>query len=303
MGAFIEALLPVFSLIILGYVFQRYQFPGETFWPLAAKITYFAFFPALVLSRLALADLGDVAIVPLLLAVSLPPLAVALALVMARPLLPVDNPAFTSVFQGSIRFNTYVGLATAAALFGDQGVALAAIILAILIPLVNVLCVAALTHYVSGGSASGRDVVVSLVTNPLIIACAIGIVLNWSGIGLPWLSGSILEIFSRAALPLGLLTVGAGLDVRAVQTATMPVAVASVLKLLVVPLLAVLACRMLALGGDTATIVIMFAALPTAPSAYILAQQLGGDVKLMAGILTIQTMLAALTMAVAAVYW
>jgi hypothetical protein len=228
---------------------------------------------------------------------------VALALVMARPLLPVDNPAFTSVFQGSIRFNTYVGLATAAALFGDQGVALAAIILAILIPLVNVLCVAALTHYVSGGSASGRDVVVSLVTNPLIIACAIGIVLNWSGIGLPWLSGSILEIFSRAALPLGLLTVGAGLDVRAVQTATMPVAVASVLKLLVVPLLAVLACRMLALGGDTATIVIMFAALPTAPSAYILAQQLGGDVKLMAGILTIQTMLAALTMAVAAVYW
>jgi hypothetical protein len=146
-------------------------------------------------------------------------------------------------------------------------------------------------------------VVVSLATNPLIIACAIGIVLNWSGIGLPWLSSSILEIFSRAALPLGLLTVGAGLDVRAVQTATMPVAVASVLKLLVVPLLAALACQILELGGDTATIVVMFAALPTAPSAYILAQQLGGDVKLMAGILTVQTILAALTMAVAAVYW
>jgi hypothetical protein len=303
MSAFLDALLPVFAMIVIGAVFQYYRFPGDAFWPLAARITYFAFFPALVLSRLALAELEGVAIVPLALALGLPVLVISAVLIVAKPLLRVSNPAFTSVFQGSIRFNTYVGLATAGALLGDEGIALAAIALAVLIPLVNVLSVAVLTGYVGQGAASWRNTLLSILKNPLVIACAIGIFLNWSGIGLPWLSAPLLEIFSRAALPMGLLTVGAGLDLQAVRTATYPVAIASVLKLAVLPLLTASACTLLQVSGTAATVAVMFAALPTAPSAYILAQQLGGDVRLMAAITTIQTVLAAITMSVAALFW
>lgn len=303
MVTFIEALLPVFSLIIIGYLFRYYAFPSAEFWPLAARITYFAFFPALVLTRLALADLHGIAIVPLALALSIPVLVMTVLVVLVRPLLRVSNPAFTSIFQGSVRFNTYVGLATAAVLLGNDGVALASIALAVLIPLVNVLCVTVLTIYGGHGPLNWWRVLRSIMTNPLIIACAIGILLNWTTIGLPLGSASILEIFSRAALPMGLLTVGAGLDLAAVRTAVGPVLLSSLLKLVVMPLLAALACHLLQVEGTVAGVVILFGTLPTAPSAYILAQELGGDVKLMAGILTVQTLLAVITMPLAALLW
>lgn len=303
MSTFSEALLPVFSVIVIGYAFKYYAFPGDGFWPLTARITYFAFFPALLLSRLATSRLEDLAIVPMALAIIIPILVIALLLIAVRPTLPITNAAFTSVFQGGIRFNTYVGLAVAAALYGDSGVTIAAIALAMLIPLVNVLSVIVLTRYVSNGSTHWRDTLLSLIKNPLIIACVLGMVLSWSGIGLPFGTDSVLEIFSRAALPLGLLTAGADLDLKAVKASTYPVLVASGAKLLGLPLLTVLVCYTLSVSSQTAAIVVLFAALPTAPSAYILAQQLGGDVKLMAGIITVQTVLALITLPVVAMFW
>jgi hypothetical protein len=296
MNTFIVALLPVFGTIVVGYLFKRYTFPGDAFWPLAARITYFAFFPALLINNLAPARLADLAIGRLILAVLLPTLLVALAVILARPYLRIPGVAFTSVFQGSIRFNTYVGLAAVAALYGSPGITRVAIILAVLVPLVNVLSVLMLTRHGSVRSLHWRDTLLALVQNPLIIACVLGIALNLSGIGLPFVTGELLEIFAQAALPMGLLTVGADLDLRAVQTGVWPVLVASGLKLLILPLLTTLACRLLGIDELAMAVAVIFAALPTATSAYILAQQMGGDAQLMAGLLTVQTLAAVVTM-------
>lgn len=296
MNTFIVALLPVFGTIVVGYLFKRYTFPGDAFWPLAARITYFAFFPALLINNLAPARLADLAIGRLILAVLLPTLLVALAVILARPYLRIPGVAFTSVFQGSIRFNTYVGLAAVAALYGSPGITRVAIILAVLVPLVNVLSVLMLTRHGSVRSLHWRDTLLALVQNPLIIACVLGIALNLSGIGLPFVTGELLEIFAQAALPMGLLTVGADLDLRAVQTGVWPVLVASGLKLLILPLLTALACRLLGIDELAMAVAVIFAALPTATSAYILAQQMGGDAQLMAGLLTVQTLAAVVTM-------
>jgi hypothetical protein len=296
MNTFIVALLPVFGTIVVGYLFKRYTFPGDAFWPLAARITYFAFFPALLINNLAPARLADLAIGRLILAVLLPTLLVALAVILARPYLRIPGVAFTSVFQGSIRFNTYVGLAAVAALYGSPGITRVAIILAVLVPLVNVLSVLMLTRHGSVRSLHWRDTLLALVQNPLIIACVLGIALNLSGIGLPFVTGELLEIFAQAALPMGLLTVGADLDLRAVQTGVWPVLVASGLKLLILPLLTALACRLLGIDDLAMAVAVIFAALPTATSAYILAQQMGGDAQLMAALLTVQTLAAVVTM-------
>jgi hypothetical protein len=296
MNTFIVALLPVFGTIVVGYLFKRYTFPGDAFWPLAARITYFAFFPALLINNLAPARLADLAIGRLILAVLLPTLLVALAVILARPYLRIPGVAFTSVFQGSIRFNTYVGLAAVAALYGSPGITRVAIILAVLVPLVNVLSVLMLTRHGSVRSLHWRDTLLALVQNPLIIACVLGIALNLSGIGLPFVTGELLEIFAQAALPMGLLTVGSDLDLRAVQTGVWPVLVASGLKLLILPLLTALACRLLGIDDLAMAVAVIFAALPTATSAYILAQQMGGDAQLMAGLLTVQTLAAVVTM-------
>lgn len=302
MSTFLDALLPVFVLIVVGYAFQYYAFPSSEFWGLAARITYFAFFPALLVNRLATAELADVQFGALTLAVSVPVLLVSGLLLGLRHLLPVSGAGFTSIFQGSIRFNTYVGLAIVGALLGDQGVALAAVMLAFLVPLVNVLSVGVLIRYAAHTAADWRGILLSLAQNPLILACLLGIALNLLGIGLPLGSGAVLEIFSRAALPMGLLTVGAGLNVRAAQASLLPVAVASGLKLLLLPALTLGACHLLGLSAMATTVVVVFAALPTATSAYILAQELGGDMPLMAAILTVQTVLAVLSMSLVSVF-
>ncbi len=141
-----------------------------------------------------------------------------------------------------------------------------------------------------------RDTLPALAQSPLIIACVLGIALNLSGIGLPFVAGELIEIFARAALPMGLLTVGTAPDLRAVRTGILPVLVASWLKLLILPLLTALACRLLSIGDLAMAVAVIFAALPTATSAYILAQQMGGAARLMAALLTVQTLAAVVTM-------
>lgn len=296
MGDILGALLPIFCLIILGYLFRYLNFPGDPFWPLAARVVYFVLFPALLINTLAEANLSDTAVIPLGLSGVLAVMIISVVLVASKKLLYFNNPAFTSVFQGSIRHNTYVGLAAAAGLFGATGVALMAILLAFIIPLVNVLCVGALSYYNSATRVSWLRIFQSIVKNPLIVACVIGIALNGTGLGLPLGSGEVLSLLSRASLPLGLLIVGADLNLGLLTSSTYAVLVTSGLKLIAYPWIIAVGCSSLGVSAASCDVAVLFASLPTATSAYILALELGGDAKLMAAIITGQTLLAGLTM-------
>lgn len=288
------ALGPIFAMILLGLGLRRIGFPGDGFWPAAERLTYFVLFPALLVERLALSRLGDYAVG------SVAIVATALLLIMTgltyvlRPWLRVDGPAFTSVYQGTIRFNTYVGLAVAVAIFHAEGGAVAALIMAIMIPMINVLCVLVLSAH-AGKSATVIGIWRGLITNPLILACLTGIGLNLSGIGLPWGSAAVLEILARAALPLGLLAVGAGLRLEGLSHPNLLVATSG-LKLLVLPMLAALLCSVVQPGRLETAVLMTFAALPGAPTAYILARQMGGDASLMAAIVTVEIALALVTL-------
>ncbi|EKV32673.1 Auxin Efflux Carrier [Caenispirillum salinarum AK4] len=298
------ALLPIFLLIVLGFWMKRSGFVPDAFWAPAEKTTYFITFPALLVFSTARAPLEGVAWGPLALASTGAVLAVFLVASLSRPLLGVPAATFTSVVQGSIRPNTYVGLAAAAALFGDAGVALTALCVAGVVPLVNVLAVATLVRHVGDGSAeaAGRAAtgpaatLKGIVTNPLILACALGITLNVSGLGLPPVVSPFLEILGRAALPVGLLAVGAGLALDTLRTSGGPVLAASVLKLAGVPLAAGVLAWTLGLTGVPAVVAVAYAALPCSASSYVLARRMGGDAPCMAGIITFQTLAAAATL-------
>ena len=288
------ALGPIFALILLGLGLRGFGFPGEGFWPAAERFTYFILFPALLVQRLALARLGDYAVGPVAVVIVAMLLGMTALVYALRPWLKVEGPAFTSVVQGVIRFNTYVGLAVALAVFRAEGGTVAALVMAIMIPLINVLCVLVLTVH-AGGSATVAGVLRGLITNPLIMACLTGIGLNLSGIGLPWGSAAVLEILARAALPLGLLAVGAGLRLEGLARPGL-LAAASGLKLLVLPALAAGLCWAVQPGRLETAVLVTFAALPGAPTAYILARQLGGDAPLIAAIVTVETAAALATL-------
>ncbi len=294
MNEIISALWPVFVLLLLGYWAQRHEFPGPGFWSYAERGTYFVLFPVMLVDKLSEAPIGQISLMQTGLAVLALILLGSVAAFVCR-IWVTNAPAFTSVYQGSVRFNTYVGLAAAAVLFGDAGLAQAAVIAAFMIPLLNVFCVLIFVFCV-GGHANVWSVIKALLTNPLIVGSLLGLSLNLTGLGLHASIQSITGLLGQLALPMGLLAVGAGLSFRFLMRSWQPVLLASVIKLVLFPLFAVLLSHLLQLPTLSAQVLLLFAALPTASSAYILSRQMGGDAALMAGTITGQTLLAMVTM-------
>lgn len=281
---------PLFALICLGFILARRGIPDASFWAAAERLNYFLLFPALLVTSLADAPVRDPAVLRLGGAAVCVILVGAAGLYIARWLRPLPAARFGPVMQATVRFNTYLGLATIAALAGTAGVERAALYLAVAVPLVNVLSIIALTD-----SASPAMLVRTILRNPLILACVAGILLALSGFGLPYGTGTFLELLARASLPLGLLCVGAALQPAAMRQDSLTLAGTGALRLLAMPALAALTARVFGLEALETLVLVVFSAIPTAPTAYVLTRQLHGDGRLMAGIVTSQTVAAVAT--------
>lgn len=172
--------------------------------------------------------------------------------------------------------------------YGDKGLILAAIVMAFMIPFINALCISVFAFYLKNGKFSLLSFFKTIIKNPLIGACVIGGLINARDSPTSFCLKS-LSILSNAALPIGLLSVGVGLELRYLKDAKKELIISTVVKLMVFPLLAYGVGLLFGLSGIALNIAIIFGAMPTAISAYILARELGGDVSLMASIITLQT--------------
>jgi predicted permease len=178
----------------------------------------------------------------------------------------------------------------AQSLFGPRGVALLALIVSVCVPLANVIAVWALARHAQRGL--WRE----LAANPLILATLGGLLTNLAGWTLPPLAQGFLARLGSAALALGLLCIGAGLSLAAVQAERALLGYFSAVKLLLCPLLALALIALTGLQGLPAQVLMLFAALPTASSAYVLAARMGGAAAPVAFVVTLQTLAAMLTL-------
>jgi malonate transporter and related proteins len=302
MALVVAALLPVFLLIVLGFLLKRSLLRLETQWHGLERLTYYVLFPVLLVQTLVKADLATVPVAGVGGALLLSALLMSLLCLGLRPLLgryAVDGPAFTSIFQGATRWQTYVALSVCGNLYGDAGLALASVAMVAIIPLVNVFSVAVLAHYASSERQSVRAVAMTVVRNPLIWACAIGLVLNVLHLPLPRIWHEVADALGRSSLAIGLLVTGAGLQLAGMFRPSLAASVAVFLKLILMPVLAIALAVWFGVAGSSLAIVAACAAVPTSASAYVLARQMGGDAPLLAQIITLQTILAAVTMPIA----
>ena len=280
------------TLIILGYVLKRSKFLSDEAWTGMEKLTYFVLFPALLIRTLGNQSLTGTPWPSMLLVVVGTVMTTVILLIVFRKSLSKNDATFTSIFQGGVRFNTYIAFAIAQSLYGAAGLAMSSVVAGFMIVLINVWCVLV---FVVWGKAKFQGVlafVKEIVSNPLIIACTIGWFLSLSGIGLPFVVGDILEIVGRAALPFGLLAVGAALKLGGIKGQVSPIVTSSLVQFAIKPLVASSLVFFTGLSGIAAAVLIIAFMTPTAPSAYILARQLGGDTDTMASIITVQTLLA-----------
>lgn len=283
-------LLPDFLLIAGGALLRRLPGFAEPFWSGLERLVYFVLFPALLFRSLATTPLAlhDAAT---LVAVGLVFTIAAMALsALAQPLFRLPHDTFAACFQCGFRFNTYVVLAVASSLGGTHGIALASLLVGVLVPTVNLAAVAMLTH------GRGRRIALELARNPLVLASLAGIVWNALRLPLPALPGRVLELLASAALPLGLLAVGAGLRF---ERGTLPLPALAwfhFVKLAAMPAMAFALARALALPPLETKIAVLMAAVPTAPTAYILAMQMNRTGAPVALIISTGTLIAALTL-------
>jgi predicted permease len=289
------ALAPVFLLIALGWLLRARGFPGAAFWPAAERLVYYLLFPALLFLTTASSELAGFRVLPVAAALIGAILAVGALALALRPWLGVGDAGLTTVFQGAIRNNTYVGLGATGTLYGDAGLAVLGIVIFVVVATVNLLSVVVLIHY--GNKPAGRrELLGSVARNPLILACVSGFTLNSLGVDLTGVPRDTLAILGQASLTLGLLCVGAGLELAHLGRNRLAALATCMLKLVLMPAATALACRLFGIEGLTAAVAVLFTAGPISASSYVLARQLGGDAPLMAGLITLTTIAAALTM-------
>jgi len=286
-------ILSDFALIAIGLLLRR-LWPNafdRAFWTGAEKLVYYALFPALLFNAINRAQFA-LATEATVLAVAVASFLGAVALGFAGRWVVRPAPiVFASCVQTAFRYNSYIGLALAQSLLGARGVALLALVLAVCIPLANTFAVYALARHAQ------RGLLRELASNPLIVATVAGLATNLLGWKVPTLlSTSLLDRLGSGGLALGLLCIGAGLTLDNIQAPRRVLAYFSSVKLLAFPALALGFGWLAGLRGLEAQLVVLFAALPTASTAYVLAARMGGAPAPVAFTITSQTLASVLTL-------
>ncbi len=291
-------LAPDFALIAIGTLLMRYARFDTGFWIGVEKLVYFILFPALLFHSIVRTPF-DFSKTAALAQTGVSALLVGALLGFAGRWWGRDQHAWSSSIQCAFRFNSYVALALAGRLGNETGIALMAIVIGLGVPLSNALAVIALSRH------SPHGLLRELMRNPLLVTTVIALLCNLAGMHLPEPVAATLSRLGSASIALGLIAVGAGLRLEGLRESPGLVAYITTVKLVAVPSAALGIGMLLGLHGLQLQIAVLFAALPTASSAYILAQRMGGNGPLVALLISLGTVVSAVTLPlwITAVQW
>lgn len=290
MQTILAALAPSMALIFVGGLFKRRL--SEQVWRGVDSLNYQLLYPALIFSAAASRPiaLGDAAAVGLGVC-ALVTLGFGLGWLL-RPFGPARFLDFAGAWQAAYRFNTAIAFVAAAALSGEAG-ALMSVAIGFAIPLANVFAVAGLSR---GGGFGLAAMLRQVVVNPFFLASFLGVLIGVSGFSLPGPLSAVLDLLARAAIPVALLAVGATMDWRALWRFGPFTAGLNVVKLLLLPLAAMLGGAAFGLPPEQASVLVAFAALPTSSASHVLATVFGADPRLPATVIAQSTLLSCVTL-------
>jgi len=281
--------LPDFLLIAFGWLLHHRLGYTRAFFDGLEKLVYYALLPALLFQSILRTPLSLATASELFGATALLVAAGVALAALARPVFKPSAMTLASSSQCAYRFNTYPGLALAASLGGGEGQTIMAVILGFAVPMVNVAAVTSLAR--QGGQELWR----ALARNPLLISTVLALAGNFAGLSLPVPVDIALGRLGSAAVAVGILCVGAGLIWETVRGAAALIAWMLAVKLALLPAAAVLIGRALGLDALQQQMLLLFATLPTASTAYVLAIRMGGDGRIVAQLISLGTVLSALT--------
>ncbi|MCC8418447.1 MAG: AEC family transporter [Rickettsia endosymbiont of Glossina mortisans submortisans] len=296
--------LPIFLITLLGSIIKNKWLTSEEFWRGIEKLSYFVLFPAMLFNCVSTADLSVASIIKLVVALIISTILVSIGLIIYQKKYNIDKIQFTSIFQGSIRYNSYIFFGVSSPLLGPSGLSIVAVISSYMIIFTNILSVMIFAYYIPNKSVTntirtGFVLMMKLIVrNPLIIASLVGFVFNYSNLELHLGLKKTLDSLSNAALAIGMLNVGAGLNFTIRREVLHNVIFTSFIKLVAFPLVSVIVLWLMSIEGIDRSVGILYSCLPCASTAYVLSRQLDGDPDSMASIITFTTFFSVVTISI-----
>ena len=295
-----QLLLPDFALILCGYLLCRFSALDQQVWQPIERLVYYFLFPLLLFQALLRSPLEPGAALRFM-GAGLSGALLAIALAYSLPHWPllgqqIERRAHAASAQVAFRFNSFIALALAERLAGTQGLLLIALLMGVCIPLFNIAAVWPMARHAQRGLAR------EIVRNPLVIATGCGLAANMLGLSIPGWLQPLGNRLGSAALTLGLLAAGAGLQLASLaQGKALAVALLGI-RHAVLPLLAWSMARLWGLDAVQGAVLLAFAALPTSSSCYVLAARMGYDGAYVAALVTLSTLLALVSLPLALAY-
>lgn len=290
---YLTLLLPDFLLILCGYLLCRFTPLNRKVWEPTESLVYYFLFPVLLFHSIIRSPI-DVAAASSLALAGLTLGSCAIALAYSLPYWPwigrrIDRRMHAASAQVGFRFNSFIALALAAKLLGNEGLLHIAVLIGVCVPLFNIGAVWPMARHANKGFAR------ELIRNPLIIATASGLAANLLGLGIPaWLQPSV-ERVGQSSLALGLMAAGAGMRFGSLAKARQLAVQLLAIKHLAMPLMATVLALLFGLSTSQTMALLMFSAVPTASSCYVLAARMGYDGSYVAGLVTLSTLLGLLS--------
>jgi len=295
MNAWLDAFVPAFALLALGALLKRRLLRDDSVWAGMERLIYWVLLPSLIVGALAPLDLATLPLGRIAVAiwVSLG-VGTVISILLARAV-GHEHAAMTSVVQGGIRFNNLMGFAIAGSLFGAEGTGFGAVATGMIVPFVQVVVTLIFAFGTDRGPPRPTTIIRNLVLNPLLLAVAIGFAIAALG-GLPPGLAPTVQALGRASVAIGLLCVGAALSLDSFTDRVGTQAVTGFIKLIIMPALTWGLCLILGVPPLLTAVAVIFMALPTAATSYVMARALGGDAPLMAAITTTEHIAAVITL-------
>ncbi len=270
---------------------------NRSVWQPVESLVYYLLFPVLLFQSIVKSPI-NVGEASGLIAAGLGTGLCGIALAYSLPHLPwlgrhIDRRDHAASAQVAFRFNSFIVLALAERLAGAQGLLMAAVLIGVCVPLFNV---AAVWPMARGGR---QGFVRELVRNPLIVATATGLAANLLGFRIPfWMEPTVSRI-SAASLALGLMAAGAGLQFGLLTRSKLLSTALLAIRHVVQPLIAWGLARLLGLDAAQTAVLMAFCAVSTASTCYVLAARMGHNGAYVAGLVTLSTVLGAVSLPLA----
>lgn len=292
----LNVVTPLFLAMAIGYFIKQIRIIDDHSLAVMNGVCFRIFLPTLLFYNIYSTDLKAV-LNGRLMIYSLGTLAVALGVLFVLiPLLEKDNRRRGVLIQGIFRGNFVLfGIPVAQALAPPEQVGVAALIIAITVPLNNAISVVILEVF-RGGRVDVPRIARGVVTNPNIVGSALGLLLLVAGIKLPYPAEKIALDFSRVATPLALMLLGGSMSFRTVGDAIRPIVIGVLGKLVILPMVFLpLSIWMGYRDIELITLMVLYGA-PAAVASYTMAQQMEADGDLAAQLVVFGSAFSVLTM-------